>query len=348
MVLNLKKINAFKIIITAFLVVVFAVLIISCGKGAFIKEQPAGEQQQDQIKENEVIIDSSENKEESKPVETEIVENVDAPEIPGLTFNQETKKYLNESGIEVGIWIENAVKINEEMSPAIALKPEAINKILEENKEKGIFKCPWPFDWQENKGIEIVELFNNPLDEKKFFERMGAYLPDMIGIKYTEPIDFYAPFDVTFGNIIENIPDKEGPDFYSAQPWKSIGFGIKDLGGFQYNFIDWNPSVELSEAENYGDDVYYQKILSVIKCGNFVGGILPSTTDFNFLDFTNNEEFYENPGEFQGRLMITDSSDDSSKPTSSLEKMLKYENKAGHEIPVCVWPEENTAHEQTN
>jgi len=28
--------------------------------------------------------------------------------------------------------------------------------------------------------------------------------------------------------------------------------------------------------------------------------------------------------------------------------MLKYENKAGHEIPVCVWPEENTAHEQTN
>jgi len=75
---------------------------------------------------------------------------------------------------------------------------------------------------------------------------------------------------------------------------------------------------------------------------------LPNTADFNFLDFTNNKEFYENPGQFQGRLMITDSSDDFSKPTSSLEKMLKYINKEGQEVPVCVWPERNTVHEQTN
>jgi len=73
---------------------------------------------------------------------------------------------------------------------------------------------------------------------------------------------------------------------------------------------------------------------------------LPNTVDFNFLDFANNKEFYENPGQFQGRLMISDSSDDPNKPASSLEKMLKYKNKAGQEIPVCVWFEGDTAHEQ--
>jgi len=334
-----KLTNIFKAVILVMLIVSILISVSSC--------KTAGEQQQDQIKENEVIIDSSENKEESKPVETEIVEKVDAPEIPGLTFNQETKKYLNESGIEVGIWIENAVKINEEMNPAIALKPEAINKILEENKEKGIFKCPWPFDFQKNKGIEIVELLNNPLWEEKVFERVGGYLPNGIGIKYSEPVDFYAPFKATSGDSVENIPDKEGQDFYSAQSWKSIAFG-NDNGMLQYTFIDWEFNIELSEAENYGDDVYYQKILSEIKYGDLIGIISPNTTDFKFLDFTNNEEFYENPGQFQGKLTVTDSSDDSTEQRFSLEKMLKYKNKAGQEIPVCLWPEGNTAHEQTN
>ena len=284
---------------------------------------------------------------ETAPPTTEIVK-VDAPEIPGLTFNQEDKTYLNEAGKVVGAWIEDAVKIEEKLWPAIVLNAETLNKILAENKEKGIFKCPWPFDFQKNKRIEILELFNNPAREEKFFERMGAYLSNAIGIRYSESVGLYAPFDVSAGNFIENIPDEEGPDFYSAQSYRNIGLGNKDLGGFQYNFIDWEPKINLNEAENYGDDVYYQNILSEIKCGDLLGMILPNTVDFNFLDFTNNEEFYKNPGQFQGRLIVTGSFDDPGKPMFSLEKMLKYLNKAGQEVPVGVWSEENTAPEQTN
>ena len=319
------------------------------------KEPPAVVEEQEEKLAVEIPSETiQENKEETPPEATVEIEKVDAPDIKGETFNfildQENKKYIDEeTKEEVGVWVEDAVKIEGKMTSAIGLKPEVINKILFENKEKGIFKPPWPFDFQKNKGIEIVELFNNPLHKEKVFERMGAYLPDVVGIKYSEPIDFYAPFDASFkGSVTENIPDEKGPDFYSAQSFKNIAFGNKDLGGLQYNFIDWEPKVELSEAKIFGNDAYFQDILGDIKCGDFLGRILPNTADFNFLDFTNNKEFYENPGQFQGRLMITDSSDDFSEPKSSLEKMLKYKNKAGQEIPVCVWPERNTVHEQTN
>ena len=85
-----------------------------------------------------------------------------------------------------------------------------------------------------------------------------------------------------------------------------------------------------------------------VKCGDFLGKILPKISDFNFLDFVDNKEFYENPGQFQGRLDVEASSDDLSKKISCLERMLKYLNKAGQEVPVGVWSEGNTAPEQTN
>jgi len=285
----------------------------------------------------------------------ETIRKVDTPEIKGqtfnLTFNQENKTYLNEKEEVVGFLIEDAVNIEGKLGPAIVLNAETLNKILAENKEKGIFKCIWPIDFQKNKGIEVVELLNNPLNEQKVFEHLGVYPPSGIGIKYSEPIGFYAPFDVgeSWGHLFEGIPDKEGPDFYSAQPSKNLSLGNESLGGLQYNFIEWETGVELSKAEIVGNnDAYDQGILEEIKCGDFLGKILPNTSDFNFLDFANNEEFYENPGQFQGRLLITAFNDDLSKKTSSLEKMLKYLNKAGQEIPVGVWSEENTAHEQTN
>jgi len=286
----------------------------------------------------------------------ETIRKVDAPEIKGqtfnLTFNQEDKTYLNEARKVVGAWIEDAVKMEGKLGPAIVLNAETLKKIMAENKEKGIFECPWPFDFQKNKGIEIVELFNNPLYEQTVFKNQGFYLPNFIGIKYSEPIDLSAPFDVgkSMGHIIENIPDQKGPDFFSAQPWKNLSFGNKSFGGLQYNFIDWKPGVELSKAEIVGNnDAYLQGILEEVKCGDFLGEILPNAPDFTFLDFVDNKEFYENPGQFQGRLVITAFSDDlNKKKISSLERTLKYLNKAGQKIPVGVLSEENTAHEQTN
>jgi hypothetical protein len=87
--------------------------------------------------------------------------------------------------------------------------------------------------------------------------------------------------------------------------------------------------------------------LEEIKCGDFLGKMLPNTADFNFLDFANNKDFYENPGQFQGRLLISDLFDDYSKKTFSLEKMLKL-GEENQEIPVFVWPGEKTAHEENN
>lgn len=324
---------------------------------ACAKEVPVVEEKQNEEK-GQVAI-PSETIETTPPttaVETitpETIKKVDAPEIKGqtfnLTFNQEDKTYLNEAGKVVGVWIEDAVKIEGKLGPAIVLNAETLNKILAENKEKGIFECPWPFDFQKDKGIEIVELFNNPLYEQTVFKNQGFYLPNFIGIKYSEPIDFYAPFDIgkSMGHITENIPDQKGPDFFSAQPWKNLSFGNKSFGGLQYNFIDWKPGVELSKAEMVGnDDAYLQSILEGVKCGDFLGEILPNTPDFTFLDFVNNKEFYENPGQFQGRLVISAVSDDFSKKISSLERTLRYLNKTGQEVPVGVLSEENTAYEQ--
>jgi len=319
------------------------------------EEKPSGEIPSETI--------PKETKEETPPMKEEVVEKVDAPEIPGLTFNQETRTYLNEAGIEVGAWVEDAVKINGEMTSAIALKPEAIDKILEENRQKGIFKCPWPFDWQKDKGMEIVELSFNPLYKQETFEKHGLYMPSLIAIRYTEPINFYAPFDVNDEApkvIGENIPDKkEDPNFLSTQKYKNLvlfsAFSYeseeitegKHYGSIQFAFIDWKPLVSLGETYGLGKDAYAQDIITKIRTGALLGELLPNVPNFDFLDFANDPEFYENPGQFQGQLVVFDFQDDFNRPTSSLEKMLNYKNKAGQEIPVCVWPEENTAHEQS-
>ena len=344
---QLKLAKVFKAVISAGLVAPVFVSVSACEKAKPVVEEAQA------TATVPATIETAPPTTETVPETTAEIEKVDAPEILGLTFNQETKSYFNEAGVEVGIYIEEAVKINDEMKPAIGLKPEAIRNILNDNKEKGIFECPWPFDFQKDKGIEIVELFNNPLNEQKVFKHLGAYPPTGIGIKYSEPIGLYAPFDVQSefaSDVFKNIPDKEGSDFYSTQPYKGLGLATslayksKEMdhekhGSINYNFIDWKPRIELGEVEVFGNnDIYLQKILEGIKCGDFLGTILPNTSDFNFLDFCNNKDFYENPGQFQGRLSISDFSDDYSQPTSSLGKMLKYLNKAGQEIPVGVWP----------
>jgi len=185
---------------------------------------------------SETIMEGT--KKETSPVKREEVEQVNAPEIPGLSFNQETKKYINEAGVEVGIWVKDALEINGKMQPAIGLKPEIIRDVINENKEKGIFEFPWFFNPQENKGIKIVELISIN----------GGY--KYIGMKYTEPINLYAPSDCVYAYKFKYIPQEDDPSPYSSQDFSGIyfstGFEAKNRDGevvpvdYEIETISWD------------------------------------------------------------------------------------------------------------
>ena len=343
----MKPSNKYKHITLLIIIMISISFTISCSNIAHPATTTETSKQVETTQTPNTVEQTTTTQEATTTTEAEII---NAPEIAGLSFNQETRKYLNEKGEKVGVYVEDAMKIDGKITNAVGLMPEEIQKILNKNKEKGIFKYPWPFNFQKNKGIEAVELLNNPLHEQKVFKQQGIYLPNDIGVKYSEPIGFYAIFDVNNSMSLfgENIPDEKGSDFYSNQPFKNLCIANKNFGGIQFNFIDWEPEIELSPAKIFGNnEIYIQNILGDIKCGDYLGKILPSAPDFNFLDFINNKEFYGNAGQFQGRLIVSDLSGDYSEKSSSLEKMLKL-GKGNQEITVFVWSGENAAHEQTN
>jgi len=363
-----------KIILLILLLI--SILISGCEKAPSLEEQPAQEQQINA--ENEVVI-PSETKEETKPTEEEtpvesaletiLKEKVSfiLGALPGAELNTKTgeltAKVGNEWGIEagesIGWYVVGAFTMEkpdgvEEEQDAVGLSPEVIRKILNENKEKGIFKCPWPFNFQENKDIEIVELVS------KQWMPGPPYFPNYIGIKYSEPVNFYAPFDSgEFNEVWENIPDEEKDlDFFSAQAFKNIvlntDFGYKSEemnyeipGGIQCVFIDWKPLIELGDPRKLEDVSYDQDIIGEIEAGDLLGEFLPSTPNSDFLDAGNNPKFYDNPGKFQAVLIISDFFDNLPN-ASCLEKVLRLgeENK---EVTVFIWPgNQRTAHEQSN
>ena len=205
-------------------------------------------------------------------------------------------------------------------------------------------------------GMGIVELIQKPSEIKRFFEKYGFYSPNSIGLKFSEPIDFYVPFDrlESANEVFENIPNKENTEASLAQPFKNLSlstnfsYKTKEMdserrGMLQIVFIDWNPSAKLGEPQKAGNQGYLRDIIGSLETGGFLGEILASKDDFKFLA---SEELFENSDQIQAQILVTDFSDDFSKVTSSLEKMLTFTNKAGQEIPVCVWPEANAAHEQ--
>lgn len=113
------------------------------------KEMPAVvEKQQEEEKPTAEVSSKTtqETKEETKetqetlPETTTEIEKIKAPEIPGLKFNQETRKYFNEAGIEVGVYVEDAIEINGKMEDAVGLVREEIedrqNEIFKETKER--------------------------------------------------------------------------------------------------------------------------------------------------------------------------------------------------------------------
>ena len=145
--LNLKKIRAYKIIITTLLVITFTVSMISC------KEAPAVVEQQQQEEEKPAVEVPSEtvpeeNKEETPPVVEETPEKIEwegmiITPIEGLRFDKGTlyaeagNPYNLEVGEKAGVLIpKDAVEINGVMESSIGLRPEVIEvmqkKIMEE------------------------------------------------------------------------------------------------------------------------------------------------------------------------------------------------------------------------
>jgi len=337
-------------------------LIISCGKVAFIEERPAQEQQINA--ENEVVI-PSETKEETKPTEEEtpvesaletiLKEKVSfiSGALPGAELNTKTgeltAKVGNEWGIEagesIGWYVVGAFTMEkpdgvEEEQDALGLAPEVIRKILNENKEKGIFKFPWPFNFQENEGVEIVEL----VIANGGYKRMG--------IKYTEPINVYAPSDCVYGYTGKYIPQENDP--YSSQDYSGIylstGFESKNKYGdivpvdYEIDVVNWVPSAKLDQAELSGP-WELQDFVEEIKIGQLLGQLLPTNPNYSFLDLYNKSDVYKNPNHCQASFWI-DIFGDRTDIRSDLERVLKVGEK-DNEITVFVWPEnQKTAHEQ--
>ena len=342
-----KVTNVFKVIITACLVITFTVSMAACEKPPVVEE--IEEAEETIVPETTEPVAEEEIAEEKEEVVEEEIVVVNAPEIKDWKFDQKTRTYTDKEGKVVAVFVENALKNGDNWEDAMGIVPGEIRKILIENAAKGIFKCPWPFDLMENK-IEVVELVsiqNSPT---------GMLYPNPIGMKYSDDsngVSFYAPFDVSdefAKDVIENIPQKEGdPDFFSVQAYKAIvlstDFSYKseemdyERGAMiQFIFVDWKPLIELGKPEKLDNDAYIQDIIGKIKAGDLLGELYAP----DFLDFGNNPKFYENPGEFQGRLYISDFFDDLPNE-SCVERVLRL-----GEMMVFVWPEENTAHEQTN
>ena len=296
---------------------------------AVIEEQP-GEKGQETISGEVATVEGV--KKETSPVEEKKVKESNIPEIPGFTFNQETRKYSNEAGVEVGILVENALEINGQTQSAIGLKPEIIKDIIAKNKEEGIFQLPWFFNPQENKGIKIVELVS----------LSGGY--KYLGIKYSEPINVYAPSDSVYGYKFKYIPQEN--DSFSSQDFSgtyfSTGFETKNKDGkivsvdYEIEGVDLEPSIDLSQPWLSGR-WEIQHFLDDIELGHFVGQLLPTNPNYSFLDFRNRADWYENPDHCQASLWLNIFSDNQG-VKSDLDKILKF-GEGNSKTTVFIWNE---------
>jgi hypothetical protein len=300
------------------------------------KEPPAVVEEKEEKPTVEVPSEAiQESKEENKLAKEETVEKVNAPKIPELTFNQETGKYFNEVGVEVGVYVEDAIEINDKMEDAVGLVPEEIRKIINENKKRDIFELPWFFNPQENKGIKIVELVS----------LNGGY--KFIGIKYSEPINVYAPSDCVYGYKFKHILQENDPSPFSSQDFSGIYFStdfeVKNRNGeivpmdYEIEAVDLKPSVTLSQPYSSGP-WRIKHFLEEIKIGRFIGQLLPSSPNYSFLDFRNRADWYENPDHCQASFWMNIFSDRTD-VGSDLDRILRLEEEGNKDnrVTVFVW-----------
>jgi len=177
----MKVSNIFKVLTIALLVIAFTVSVISC------KEVVVEEQQQEE--EKPVVEVSNETKEEIKEETTPVVEE-ETPEeiewegmiitpIEGLRFDKGTfyakagNSYGLEEGEKAGVFVKDAVEINEVMESSIGLRPEVIEVLQKEIMgEEKRFVYPFPIDLEkakadlgQDKMIKIREVASESLDE---------------------------------------------------------------------------------------------------------------------------------------------------------------------------------------
>ena len=158
----------------------------------------------------ETKVEENTQKVETPPIATEVkeeqagpieYEGVMVPQITGLTFKegvyyaQEGNPYGLEAEVKAGLFVKDAVEINENMESAIGLRPEVVRFIQEQAmKANNEFRFALPFDLREMKGIKIVE-------EEDYSLRLAPSLKE-------------AFWDTPKNLLISNIP--LGTKIYSA------------------------------------------------------------------------------------------------------------------------------------
>ncbi|MBM3708370.1 MAG: hypothetical protein FJW69_08570 [Actinobacteria bacterium] len=277
--------------------------------------------------------------EETIPIVTETtpetIKEVDAPEIEGLKFNQETREYLNKEGEVVGVYVKDAFEFNGEMQDAIGLVPKEIErlqkKLYEETKE---YPGPILFNLQEVKGLKINELKVN-----------SGFLAGVTSLGMNVPPGsvFYSPlsgeWNYTFTKYFtkSKTNDKSFYKFYQSGPNAD--------GQYYMDFNEGEIIANLKERSNAINGETGEEIpidLYELKLGDPVG-VINGTA---FLDETSNRVedqgyFYENPGEYQFCLMNFISNKDG---TLKSVKILEASNK---NIKIFILPDKS-AHEQIN
>jgi len=113
-----------------------------------------------------IVTQTPETTTQETPVVVE-EEIINAPEIEGLIFEQETRTYITEAGNPyalpegevVGVYVEEAALYDGKEEDFIGLKPPVIEGIQKDVfSEKEEYYIPIPFDLNETKGIRIRKL----------------------------------------------------------------------------------------------------------------------------------------------------------------------------------------------
>ena len=220
------------------------------------------------------------------------------PAIEGLRFDKGTffaeagNPYNLEIGEKAGVFVKEAVEINEKMESAIGLRPEVIEamqkEIMEEEKE---FRYPLPFNLEEAKGVKIKEVV---------FKKVYTDLPEEIfGQKEVKPRVVWLNFENGHPGIIEdtfldknlafliisNVPI--GTKIFSSVSTSELGYDIWDNNSGRNNPSEpsnYALDFEAITAETYKEGLLFNnERVDVVRVGFSIMGVslLPSGIEKN-------------------------------------------------------------------
>ncbi len=189
-----RKVGKVAVMVTLPLTAISLGLGLAGCKGTSVEAEPIVEEQptqgqESEIKNNEVVIDSSETKEETPPVVEEEPQKavewkgITINPIEGLRFDDGSfypidNRYNLPLNTEAGKVIIDAFEFNGKMENSIALRPEVIEvlqkKALEEDKK---FLIPLFFDFETNKNIKIKEVEDDSLKFSETIQKINWASP---------------------------------------------------------------------------------------------------------------------------------------------------------------------------